>query len=228
MTQHHVSVGTLIGQTFALIASDAGAALLAFGTIVAASTALDIAAPNGGNFASLPILVVQYFMVRRLVDRRALRSAESHAGFGSYFLLGLMTGLATLLGFVVLVVPGIYLSARWAMSGAALLAENEGATNAARRAWHGSAGHTLPIVIAQLLLALPLIVGAIVILSVGVTDGIAAANGVGAPSNETTLAVSLIFNALLFASQIAGWYFGVAAYELIVGRPTAALNEVFA
>jgi hypothetical protein len=165
----------LLGQTFVLIASDASAALLAFGTIVTASTALDLAAPNGGNFATLPILVVQYYMVRRLIDRQQLRAAESHAGFGSYFVLGLITGLPTLLGFVAFIVPGFYLCARWAMSGAALLAENDGATTAARRSWHGTAGYVLPIAMAQLVLAIPLIVGAITIVGAGISAGIASA-----------------------------------------------------
>lgn len=228
MTTRDVSLGALLSRTFALMASDAGAVLLAYGTIVGASTALDLATPNGGNFATLPIMVVQYYMVRRLIDHQNLRSAERHAGFGSYFLLGVITGLPTLLGFVALVIPGFYLGARWAMSGAALLAENDGATNAARRSWHGSAGHTLPIAMAQLVLAIPLIVGMVAIVGVGVSNGIAAANGGGEPSSATMAVVSLAFNAMLYASQIAGWYFGVAAYELIIGQPTNTLTEVFA
>lgn len=228
MTTNSVSVGSLLAHTFALIANDAGAALAAFGGIVAVSTALDIAMPNGGNFVTLPVLVVQYYMIRRLVDRLHLRSADSPAGFGSFFVLGLITGIPILLGYVALIIPGIYLTARWTMADAALLAENEGAGRAAQHAWSASAGQTMPIAIAQLVLALPLIVGLIMILTAGISAGAAAANGSGVALDETAWhGVDLVFNLLVYASQVAGWYFGVAAYDLIVGRPTAALSGIF-
>ena len=71
--ERDISFRALIGRTFALIASDIGAVLLAFIGIVLLSTALDVAMPNGGNLLGLPILVVQYYTIRRLVDRVRLR-----------------------------------------------------------------------------------------------------------------------------------------------------------
>jgi hypothetical protein len=228
MTPNSVSFRGLLAHTFALIANDASAALVTFGGIVAVATAFDIAVPNGGNLVTLPVMVVQYYMIRRLVDRLKLRSAEGHAGFGSFFVLGLITGLPTLLGYVALIVPGIYLSARWTMADVALLAENEGAGSAAHRSWSASAGRTLPIVMAQFVLALPLVVGLVMIFSAGFSAGAATSNGSGGPLDDAILhGVDFAFNILVYASQVAGWYLGVAAYALIVGQPTAALSEIF-
>ena len=208
-----------MGATFALILADLPIVLIILAGTAAVATFLDVSAPSAGNILNIPVLVVQYYLIRHLVDRRGLRSADRLGGFGSFFVVGLITGLAILLGFVLLVLPGIYLSARWSMVDAAVVAENRGFSDAMRRSWDASEGNVVPIALAVLTIGIPMIVSMALMIAIGASGDDQTVNGLG---------FSAIFNLLLYASQICSWYFGVALYQLLLaGSATAQLGEVF-
>jgi len=215
-----LSYAQVIGATFALILSDLPIALLIIAGATAAATAVDMTAPSAGNILNIVALVVQYYLIRHLVDRHGLRSTDRLGGFGSFFVVGLVTGLAALLGFVLLIVPGIYLIARWSMVDAAVVAENRGFSDAMRRSWDATADNVLPIALAVVVISLPMIVGFALMFAIGASGDEKAISGLG---------LSVAVNLLLYASQISIWYFGVGLYQLLLAGPAEAqLGEVFA
>lgn len=221
--EHRLSFGQIVTTTFALVLGDLPVVLLTIVAIAAAATFIDVTAPSAGNILNIPVMVVQYYLIRRLIERQGLRSADRLGGFGSFFAVGVVTGLAILLGFVLLILPGIYLSARWSLADAAVVAENRGFSDAIKRSWDATAGNVLPIVLASLAISIPLIVYMALIFA----TGFAAAQG-NAPE-VTSFGFSGVTNLLLYASQVCLWYFGVALYRLLLGgSDEAQLGEVFA
>lgn len=221
--EQRLSFGQIVTATFALVLGDLPVALLTIVAIAAVATIVDVTAPSAGNILNIPVLVVQYYLIRRLIERQGLRSADRLGGFGSFFVVGLVTGLAILLGFVLLILPGIYLNARWSLADAAVVAENRGFSDAIKRSWDATAGNVLPIVLASLAISIPLIV----YMALMFATGLAAAQG-DAPE-VTSLGFGIVANLLLFTSQVCLWYFGVALYRLLLGgSDEAQLGEVFA
>jgi hypothetical protein len=211
-----------MGATIALVSSDLVLVLMMIAGIAAIATVIDVTAPSANNVLNIPVLVVQYYVVRRLVDRNDLSSADKLGGFGAFFIAGLLTGLAMILGFVLLILPGIYLSARWTMVDAVVVAENRGATEAMRRSWEATKGNVLPIIFAGLATAIPAIIGLGLLFAVG-------AGTQDDVNGSVNLGLSAAINVLLYTSQVVGWYFGVALYQLFLAGPARAqLGEVFA
>jgi hypothetical protein len=60
---------------------------------------------------------------------------------GTLFVAGLLTGLGIALGFIALVIPGLFLLTRWILVTPAVVLERLGATDAMRRSWHLVRGH---------------------------------------------------------------------------------------
>jgi|GEM_PF-987553 len=217
--ERRLSVGQIIGATFALMLGDLPIVLLMITGISAAATIIDVTAPSAGNILNIPVLVVQYYLIRHLIDRQGLRSADRLGGFGSFFVVGVITGLAILLGCLLLILPGLYLGARLAMVDAAVVGENRGFSDAMRRSWDASEGNVLSIALAVLTISVPMILGLALLFAVGVSADDVAVN---------TLGFSVVFNVLLYASQICFWYLGVALYELLLADSAIAqLGEVF-
>jgi hypothetical protein len=76
---------------------------------------------------------------------------------GTLFVAGILAGLGIALGFVALIVPGLFLAARWSLVTPVVVLEKLGATDALRRSWELVRGHTwtvLGVVLVTLLLAL--------------------------------------------------------------------------
>jgi hypothetical protein len=218
--EQRVSFGQAIGATVALVSSDLAIVLMMIAGIAAIATIIDVTAPSASNVLNIPVLVVQYYVIRRLVDRNGLRSADRLGGFGAFFIAGLLTGLAMILGFVLLILPGIYLSARWTMVDAVVVAENRGATEAMRRSWEATQGSVLPIIFAGLVIAIPAVIGMGLLFAIGA--------GTQDIDGNVNRGLSAVINVLLYASQVVGWYFGVALYQLLTDPSEARLDEVFA
>jgi hypothetical protein len=63
------------------------------------------------------------------------------ARLGPILVVSIMVGLATLLGLIVLIIPGIYIGVRLAVSTQALVVEGKQGTQAMRRSWDLVGGH---------------------------------------------------------------------------------------
>jgi hypothetical protein len=63
------------------------------------------------------------------------------ARLGSILVVSVLVGLATLLGLIVFIIPGIYIGVRLAVSTQALVVEDKRGTQAMRRSWELVGGH---------------------------------------------------------------------------------------
>jgi hypothetical protein len=187
-----------------LLLAAAGAVVDAELVDPSAATALNLPLSIGAVFA-------QYFLTREAL-RDAGTELASHAGFASVFVLGIVSGLAVLLGLVLLVIPGLILIIRWWVAVPVLLDRDVGVTEALRVSWRETHGRFWTILMALILIWLP------VIAVVGIAAFAFADGTVG-------LASALIGNIALYGGLIAGWHCAVAAYTLL--PHDTGLTEIF-
>jgi hypothetical protein len=145
--------------------------------------------------ASLAGFVAQYWLTRRALDRHGLRHGRGVVAL--YFGMCLASGLGIVLGLVLLILPGLWLAARWIAAGPVLFCEDVGAIDALRRSASLTEGRVLPIMIALVLASVPVL---LVIGPAFVRD-------------EYDMATSIIENTALTISQMLAWYVAVVVYR---------------
>jgi hypothetical protein len=215
MMPERESAGYLLGETWNLLRVNAGIALAALGVMtlitVLADLYPDFATP-ATLASSLVTLALQYetslalLIHYDLVDGRA-RRRRLWALLG----LNLLSGIAILLGLILLILPGAYLLVRWSAAVPALIAEEAGVTESlglSAEAVEGRFWHVLGAIL--------------VVWTPGVAGMLASAL---VPEGERVIE-SLVMNLCLNLSLVAGWHLAVAIYA---GRQNGnRLAEVFA
>lgn len=212
--ERKITVGDIFDGTLRLFAENSG---LAFGSIVCL-TLVNVLVDQGtlGNgVAALGVIVsigLQYWLIRQTVERRGM--LDGRAGFGTFFGVNFLSGLAIMVGFLFLIFPGLYLLARWSVADAALFAEGEGVSAALGSSWEMTENHVWRIVGAYLVVFIP-------------TFGLGIAAPIISMGEHITLAASVITNLVTFAGSVFAWLMGVAIYTLL--KPGSdILAEVFA
>lgn len=210
--ERSITVGDIFAETTRLFGENAGLALGSIAGLTIVNVVIDQVPGSGASLLGAILSIgLQYWVIRQALERRD--RLDGRAGFGSFFGLNLLSGLATLVGFLLLIVPGIYLAARWSAADAALLSEGEGVSAALGKSWEMTASHIWPIVGALLVVYVPVF---------GVGFGLGFTMGDTVP-----VAISGITNLLLFAGVVFAWLMGIAIYALL--QPAAdTLAEVFA
>lgn len=108
----------------------------AFAAITALLTAWDLATNSQAQF--IPAFVVsiyaQVLVIERLLADR-LPNGRGYRRYLSIFGSSLLTGLGTALATLLLILPGIYVSGRWAVTSPVIIAENQGTTGSMQRSW---------------------------------------------------------------------------------------------
>jgi hypothetical protein len=174
---------------------------------------------GGAEVLRLSFLVISVtsFMLQYLLTRRAMRAGgllpgDAPGKVAAFFGLCFLSNLGILLGFVLLIVPGIWLYARWLAAGPILFAEDMTVSEALA----ASAERTRPllgaIVGATCIVYLPFLIALITSI-------------VGEEATILSVGASLAINLGLTVSQIAGWYLAVAIYRALRPQPLA---DVFA
>ena len=110
------------------------------------------------SLASLVVLIIgslwlQGALTATVADVRDGRADEGieavfrrvRPALGTLFIAGLLTGLGIALGFVALIVPGLFLLTRWVLVTPAVVLERLPATDAMRRSWELVRGHGWPV-----------------------------------------------------------------------------------
>lgn len=180
------------------------------------ATAIDLFAMNeGGDFlVNILSLVLGFVLTSQVLIRSGQCPDGLRNGFGTYFGISLLSGLAIFVGLLLVVLPGLLLLIRWAPAFGYGLAKAESSTDALGQAWRATGPHWLPIAIA---LSIP---SAIFALGIGIyffaIDDLGIANTAGAAAG----------NFLLFAGSAAGALIGLAVYCLTSGDDTE-LSAVF-
>lgn len=144
---------------------------------------------------SVATLAAGYLLLRVLLMRAGLMRDGSN-GFGSYFVMGVAVGLATLAGLLLLVVPAIILMVRWFPSYGILMAEGGGVGESLGKSWDMTRGRFGPLLILMLLLyAIAIPVFAIYAIP---------ELGVGIPANAAILIANLLMAIFSTGLTVAG------------------------
>lgn len=156
--------GHVVGQTFGLIGRNFFAfitlALILvgaprFGIMYLQSTLLDERpdlatwAPLAGGLVSLvTTYILQGALTRASVDDLSKKGVSIGTALGDglryffpLFIVALLVGLGTLIGLMLLIIPGLLLMVRWAVSAPAALIEREGPTHSIGRSAELTEGH---------------------------------------------------------------------------------------
>jgi len=210
--ERSITVGDIFAETARLFGENAGLALGSIAGLTVLNVLTDQVPASGAIFLSNMISIgLEYWLIRQALEREG--RLDGRAGFGSLFGLNLLSGLAVLASCLLLIVPGIYLAARWSAADAALLSEGEGVSAALGKSWEMTASHIWPIVGALLVVYGPVF---------GVSFGIGFSLGDTIP-----VLISAVTNLLIFTGLAFGWLMGIAIYALLQPA-TDTLAEVFA
>lgn len=187
-----VSAGQVVSETFSVygqnLAALLGGAALVF--IVVGLIAGLLQSIDGVIFAILASIVrlIGYaifvgFVVRLVQDVRDGRrdhsvgdlfSAASPA-IGSLILFGILYGIGVTIGFILLIVPGLFLITMWSAGAPAIVVERIGAIDAFGRSWNLVKGDGWSVFGALLLILLIVIAIQLVLVAIGAAIGVGGA-----------------------------------------------------
>lgn len=216
--ERKIDTALILRGSFALLRGNLRTALVAMLALVAVATAADtIGADGAGLNLAVGIIAIfaQYAVTRGALRSGGLLRADGKAGRAGAFVLTLiLTGLGIALGLVFLVLPGIYLWARWSIVAPLVIGEGMGSSDAMGESWSRTQSIVAPISAALLLLNLPLLlfVGTLFFYS---------------DSGPMSLGLALFSNLLVYAAQTLTWHAAVAIHQL-TRDPSGDLEQVFA
>tara|TARA_B100000678_G_C18143163_1_gene475683 strand:+ start:201 stop:863 length:663 start_codon:yes stop_codon:yes gene_type:complete len=160
------------------------------------------------DFGALFVLTMQ------LIQNGIEGGRRGRRGIFAYLGLTLLSGLGIVIGFVLLVLPGLILLARWSAAYGYLLGDGEGVTSALEESWDATTGHTVPVMLAFL---------ASILLTI---SGITAAYFLSDEFDMITPVGSLLSNALMYGGSALSTAIGLAVFSLLA-RQDVAVAEVF-
>jgi hypothetical protein len=216
MEQRKIGLGEAISVTLALLRERLGLSVAATLAIAAGYSALDLAEATGTNLvATLAVSVFgQYAFTQALLADRI--PAQTKPRYTTLFIVGLLSGLGVLLGIILLILPGIFLIARWSIATPFVVAGGLGGTDALKASWRATE-KSWPA-----LFALVLIGGVVLILAVGGFFVAAEAWGL----SELSPFVVIPTNIVVGGMTVLVWLFAVAVYQhLLPGE--SEFTEVF-
>ena len=185
---------TALGLILGLTDPDGSIAGFGFGFTVDYNDSL------ASTFYELAVAVVTiiaaYFLIAQLLQSRGrLKSRETR--IWAYIGMSILSVLGLILGFLLLIVPGIILMVRWSAASGFLIGARSGVTESLGNSWEATRGHSWPIFFTGLVLFLGLaIFGAVL-------GGIAGVLGIDALTAIVSGAVEALANAIFIAMGIA-------------------------
>ncbi|MEI4507877.1 hypothetical protein WBQ88_09860 [Sphingopyxis sp. CCNWLW253] len=198
-----------------------GTVLVAWLATAVAGIASDVAMERmGGNGSGILIVYgiaitfVQVWITREAFAQAGIVSAMSVANSLSVYLQGLLVGLGVLLGLVLLVLPGLYVFARWYLASALLVRDEGGRRAAMQRSWDMLAVHW-PAALGVGLILFALSVAPLA--AELAAPALAAEYGFG----------WLVATNLAAAIGIVGSYLAAVCLLLNIEQPASTLQEIF-
>lgn len=195
--------------------------LVAWLATMAAGVVSDVAIERTGGTGSgiliaygIAITFVQVWITREAFKQSGVEPAMLVANSLSVYLQGLLTGLGIGLGLILLILPGLYIFARWYLAAALLVRDQGGRRAAMRRSWEMLAVHWPAALGVGLILFL---------LSIAPV-----ALDLVAPSLSAELGFGwLVATNLFSALGIVGAYLAAVALLLNIEQPASTLQEIF-
>lgn len=214
-------VGRILAATATLIRARPWIWVLALIPLAGAGMFIDTTVTDSSqyglaNFAvSVGSLIAQFIVLDRLLRAEGLIMPDDEPRGAAYVMAAIATGIGITLGLVLLVIPGLLLSARWAVVLPDVVARRVGAGDAMAASAEMTREDILPLALASAVLLIPSIAAIAVSFFLYPEDG------------NTGAAYLIGTNLAVYAGQILGWYASVAIYALYRhSEPT--LEEVFA
>ena len=224
MAGDRIEVGALLRQTW-VVASAAPVAALGYVAAITALRAyseLALSASPGASFViGIVDFVAGFILFVAMLRAFGLRGDGEGGGFGVYFVVSLLGGLGTLLGFLLLIVPGVILMVRWTPGFAVGLSEDVGGTDALTKAWRMTEGQFWPIFACLLVGIVPMAVFGVAL------GGGTALLGLSDYETPATVVESVVVNAAISAYSAYSTALSIAAYWMLRDEQPG-LSEVFA
>ncbi|MBK6414424.1 hypothetical protein [Sphingopyxis sp.] len=198
-----------------------GTVLVGWLATAVAGIASDVAFDRMGDVGNLVLIIygilitfVQVWITREAFKQVGIAPALLVGNSLSVYLQGVLIGLGILLGIVLVILPGLYVFARWYLASALLVRYGSGRRAAMQRSWDMLAAHWpaalgVGLILAALSVA-PLVVGE-------VAPALAVEYGFG----------WLAATNLVAAAGIVGGYLAAVSLLLNIEQPAPALQEIF-
>lgn len=206
-----LKIGAIIDKTLAVLERTAVPALIFFAALTVVNCAityfaLAMIAPLQvlaiGLLKMVVGIVAAYLLLDVMVRKTGLQSRKGEDAFLTFFGLSLVSGISVLVGLILLIIPGLFLIARWSIAQPLVVARGDGVMKAFGESWERTRGNEFQILIAML--ALFAVFLAIVI----------AATLLFEKTDIVGIVVSQVGSSAMSATSLA---LGVALYGLIVG-----------
>ncbi|MEJ2459898.1 MAG: hypothetical protein P8Y58_17880 [Novosphingobium sp.] len=138
-------IGRVFGENRALT-------LLLLAVIGAGYTGLDLLSEHFSSVSGLIVSVfVQYAFLEKVLDVPAGEKRR----FGSMLGMMLMSGIGIIVGLVLLIVPGLFLAARWIAAPAYVVAGGKRSSESLSASWEATRGCWLTVMLAYLVYLVP-------------------------------------------------------------------------
>ncbi len=208
-------------RSWDMAAAMPGTVLVGWLATAVAGIASDVAFERMGDVGNLVLIIygilitfVQVWITREAFKQVGIAPALSVGNSLSVYLQGVLIGLGILLGIVLVILPGLYVFARWYLASALLVRDGSGRRAAMQRSWDMLAAHWpaalgVGLILAALSVA-PLVVGE-------VAPALAVEYGFG----------WLAATNLVAAAGIVGGYLAAVSLLLNIEQPAPALQEIF-
>lgn len=160
------------------------------------------------------ITFVQVWVTRAGFAQDGIDARLPIANSLSVYLQGILVGLGTLLGFVLLILPGLYVFARWYLAGTLLVRNGNGRTASMRQSWDLLETHW-PAALGVGLILFLLSAGPIAI-------------DIAAPALAAEYGFAWVVSTNLISSiGLVGSYLAAVALLLNIEQPASTLQEIF-
>jgi hypothetical protein len=198
-----------------------GIVVVAWLATMAAGVVSDVAIERSGGTGSgvliaygIAISFVQVWITREAFLRSGVEPAMLVANSLSVYLQGILTGLGIALGLILLILPGLYIFARWYLAAALLVRDQGGRRAAMGRSWEMLAVHW-PAALGVGLILFLLSVAPLALEFI-------------APSLSAEFGFGwLVATNLVSALGIVGAYLAAVALLLNIEHPASTLQEIF-
>lgn len=208
-------------RTWDMAQSMPGVVLVAWLATAVAGVASDVAIERVSGTGSgiliaygIALTFIQVWIMRESFTGAGIEPAISVSNSLSVYLQGILTGLGIMLGLVLLILPGLYVFARWYLAAAVLVRDGGGRRAAMQHSWDMLAVHW-PAALGVGLILFGLSVAPLAIEFTA--PALIANHGFG----------WLVVTNLISAIGIVGGYLSAVALLLNIEQPASTLQEIF-
>jgi hypothetical protein len=206
-----LNVGTIIDRTVDVIEGNTQAGLIyiaVFAVLGSVTEYVRLGSALYGGISQLLVTIAgiigSYLLIEAMLRQRGLLTFEGERRFLPYLGQAILMGLGIGFGFILLIIPGLIVAARWSVAQPLLIGRGDGAIDSMRESWELTRGNEVPILLAGLvMLALFIAASIIPVFLLGGENlfGIAVSQIASSASSVITAAMSVALFGLICGNQ---------------------------